>query len=203
LDIPYLALQCDQTVAIIGSNGSGKTTLTRFILGIMKSQKDVVIVDGVDVHSAKLCDIAMSIGYLFQNPDRQLFCNSAVEEIVFTLKNQGVDESKAQIKAKELLEKFNMGHLADKLPLHFSRGEKQRLALLAVLAMNPKYFILDEPSSGLDKKNKAILIEMLHEIRKSGIGVCIITHDEDIIGMVDRVVMFESGKVVGDERVRS
>lgn len=195
-----LMLHSGQTAVITGGNGSGKTTLGKLIMGIFKPERGSVLVDGVDISKSSLSETAKSIGYVFQNPERQLFCATAAEEIAFSLTHHGESKQDADAHAKALLERFSMDGKADEFPLKFSRGEKQRLALLAVFAMRPRFYILDEPSPGLDEKNKLKLIGMLEEIKSSGAGLCIITHDRQLISaLADRVVTMENGSVISDE----
>jgi energy-coupling factor transporter ATP-binding protein EcfA2 len=116
---------------------------------------------------------------------------------MFSLKHRGVDEAAASKEAARLLAHFSMADRADDYPLKLSRGEKQRLALMAVLAMQPKYYILDEPSSGIDRENKDRLIAMLSELKANGAGMCIISHDRSLIDRVaDRVIIMKDGAIV-------
>lgn len=200
IDDVSLKLHRGQTAVITGSNGSGKTTLCKLIMGILKPESGSVTVDGRDMSKCSLSDTAKSIGYLFQNPERQLFCATALEEIKFSLKHRGEDDEQAGAHASELLSRFSMRDKADEFPLKFSRGEKQRLALLSVFAMKPPFYILDEPSSGIDEENKSRLFSMIEEIKSGGAGLCIITHDKALKNtLADRVITMRGGKVVSDE----
>jgi energy-coupling factor transport system ATP-binding protein len=192
-----LSLRLGETTVLVGSNGSGKTTLMKLLMGILTPDSGCVCIAGEDTKKKRLSDTAKKIGYLFQNPERQLFCASAKEEIMFSLKHRGVDEAAASKEAARLLAHFSMADRADDYPLKLSRGEKQRLALMAVLAMQPKYYILDEPSSGIDRENKDRLIAMLSELKANGAGMCIISHDRSLIDRVaDRVITMKDGAIV-------
>jgi energy-coupling factor transport system ATP-binding protein len=194
-----LKLYGGQTAVITGGNGSGKTTLSKIMMGIIRPDGGAVAVDGRDIKKSRLAETAARIGYLFQNPERQLFCSTALEEIAFSLAHRGESKETAAVKADALLARFSMETKANDFPLKLSRGEKQRLALLAVFAMRPRYYILDEPSAGIDEGNKQKLIEMLGEIEESGAGMCIITHDKELIKLADRVITMDGGRVVRDE----
>ncbi len=195
-----LTLFCGQTAVIAGASGSGKTTLSKLMMGILAPLSGSVIMDGQDIKKLGLPETAKRSGYVFQNPERQLFCSSAKDEIKFSLKLKGESEKEAEAKAEGLLARFSMQERARDFPLKLSRGEKQRLALLAVFAMKPPYYILDEPSSGIDEQNKAQLVEMLREIKREGAGLCIITHDKALTeSLADRVLTMEGGRVVSDE----
>lgn len=189
-----------QTAVITGGNGSGKTTLSRIMMGIIRPGGGTVFVDGRDIRLSRLAETAAKIGYLFQNPERQLFCQTVREEIAFSLIHRGESKEAAALKAGELLVRFSMEDKADDFPLKLSRGEKQRLALLAVFAMQPEFYILDEPSAGIDEDNKQKLIAMLEEIRKDGAGLCLITHDKELISLAGRVITMDGGRVVRDEK---
>ena len=189
-----------QTTALTGGNGSGKTTLSKLMIGILKPDSGSVFVDGQNIKKCSLPSMAKKIGYFFQNPERQLFCETALEEIKFSLLHAGEDETTAETKAKKLLSRFSMLERSADFPLKLSRGEKQRLALLAVLAMKPAYYILDEPSSGIDGENKEKLIEMLKELKQSGAGLCIITHDKALsASLADRVVVMSQGRITDEQ----
>ena len=195
-----LKLNKGECAILRGSNGSGKTTLGKLIMGIIKPDSGSVYVGGQDIRKNKLYENAKNISYLFQNPDRHFFCTTAKEEIEFSLLHNGNSEDEADKKATELLERFNMADKADSFPLKLSGGEKQRLALLTVFAVNPSYYILDEPSSGIDADIKNSLIDMLIQIKQTGSGLLIITHDKTMTNqLADRVITMSGGKAAGDE----
>jgi len=201
IDDLSLDFYCGETAVLTGRNGSGKTTLSKLMIGILKPDKGDIFIDGSNIKKHSLAQNAKSAGYLFQNPERQLFCNTVLEEIIFSLRQTGLDEPAARIRAEELLKQFSMEDKAASYPLKLSGGEKQRLALLTVLAMEPKYYILDEPSSGIDRDNKQILTDMLNRLKAAGAGLCIITHDEELIeSLADRKISMEKGRVVRDEK---
>lgn len=195
-----LEFNCGTIAMLTGKNGSGKTTLSKLMMGILKPQKGSILVDGQDICKQNLADTAKKTGYLFQNPERQLFCTSVLEEIAFSFRQRGQDEDTSMENAKELLKRFSMAGKAGEYPLRLSGGEKQRLALLCVFALKPKYYILDEPSSGIDRDNKEILMGMLRNLKAEGAGICIITHDKMLINnLSDRVITMEKGQVINDE----
>jgi len=204
-----------EAVVLAGRNGSGKTTLSKLMIGIFKPDKGDVFVDGYNLKKRTLAQTAKSAGYLFQNPERQLFCNTVLEEVMFSLRHTGIyqkdadqdavqpalAEASAIEKAKSLLAQFSLSEKEASYPLKLSGGEKQRLALLTILAMELEYYILDEPSKGLDEGNREILIEILAGLKRAGKGLCIITHDAALAGsLADRRILMEKGRVVRDEK---
>lgn len=195
-----LSLLQGQIAVVTGPNGSGKTTLSKMIMGILKAEKGIISIAGQDIRKLELAGVAKKIGYLFQNPDRHLFCSSVLEEIKFSLWARGMVEKKTDSSAWELLRCFSMGDRADNFPLKLSRGERKRLALLAVFALDTPYYLLDEPSSGIDEENKKMLIDMLGERKKQGAGFCIMTHDRALIDLADRVITMNAGRIISDEK---
>lgn len=201
IDNLSLKLYTGETTILVGKNGCGKTTVSKLIMSILKIDSGEICLDGESIRKKPLAEIAKCVGYLFQQPERQLFNRTALEEITFSLNLNGLGEQESIQTAKDLLEKFDLKDKEQEYPLKLSRGEKQRLALAAVFAMKPNYYILDEPSSGLDSENKQILISLLKQLKKQGAGLLIITHDREMIkSLADRLITMEEGGVSKDEK---
>lgn len=194
-----LSLNRGEIVGITGENGSGKTTLGKIIMGILMPDSGNVEIDGVDGKNLKLCERGFKIGYAFQNPDRQLFAANVQDEIIFPLEIKGVDKTTASERAAALLERFELSHLKERVPMRLSRGEKQRLVLAATLAQEPGFLILDEPATGLDRDRKKALYQLMEELAQEGIGLAVISHDLQFIeDHANRIIRLENGKVVDD-----
>ncbi|MGD9475694.1 MAG: energy-coupling factor ABC transporter ATP-binding protein [Eubacteriaceae bacterium] len=192
-----LNLRRGEITGISGHNGSGKTTLGKVIMGILMPDSGELYIDGIDGRDLKLWKRGSKIGYVFQNPDRQLFAATVLDEIIFPLEIKGVEKKEALECAMALLERFKLTHLKNKVPMRLSRGEKQRLVLAAVLAQQPGYLMLDEPSSGLDRDRKNELYQLLQELRHDGTGIAVISHDQPFINdQTDRVIKMEDGRIV-------
>ncbi|WKY47093.1 ABC transporter ATP-binding protein [Eubacteriaceae bacterium ES3] len=192
-----LSLKRGEITCISGNNGSGKTTLGKLVMGIFVPDSGKITIDNVDGNDLKLWQRGSKIGYVFQNPDRQLFAVTVLDEIIFPLEIKGVEKKVALKTAEALLECFKLTHLKDKVPMRLSRGEKQRLVLAAVLAQQPGYLILDEPSSGLDRDRKNELYLFLQELKNDGTGIAVISHDQQFIkDQADRVIKMEDGRIV-------
>jgi energy-coupling factor transport system ATP-binding protein len=196
-----LKLYKDDFTAIVGSNGSGKTTLGKLLTGILKPNTGEVLICGNNSKNMTLGQCGRKVGYLFQNPGRQIFAASVKEELSFVLEFKGIDKEVIEKKANDMLKVFDLMHLKDEFPFNLSRGEKQRLALAAILVNDPEYLILDEPTTGLDFERIKILSHVLNKLRKRKIGIAVISHDEEFVeNHAARIVQIEGGEVIGDQR---
>lgn len=172
-----LKLPADQLTLITGPNGSGKTTLVRVICGILRPYQGQVQIWGKETREQSLGDIGGLIGYLFQDPARQLFATTVEQEMTFIADLQGQSSELSNQKARELLEWFGLIKYKERSVFSLSRGEKQRLALCTMLMGDAKFFILDEPTTGLDRLNREKLYQLLDNLLALGKGFAIISHD--------------------------
>ncbi len=168
----------DKITALIGGNGAGKTTLANLIMGIINPETGQILLDEVDITSNTLAERGRNIGYVMQNPAKQIFSATVQEEMEIGLRNMGLSEEEITSRSLEYLEYFGLTHHAESFPFSLSHGEKQRLVLAAILAMKPKYLILDEPTANLDFKNRKKLGEYLKGL---DCGVIIISHDKTFV----------------------
>ena len=175
-----LALCGGESLLIHGLNGSGKTTLGKLMCGILKPRSGKVLVSGEDTRDISLGRIGRSVGYLFQDPAKQLFSLTVWEEVLLADSIKGTDSEAASLRANELLEMFGLHGLKNRSVYRLSRGEKQRLALCTIFMQGAKALILDEPTTGLDRENRFILYESLDGLLQKGIGLAIITHDKEL-----------------------
>jgi len=168
--------------AVTGDNGCGKTTATKLIVGIERPTRGRILIDGLDTATLSVAEIAQRVGYLSQNPSRQLFCTSVLEEVTCGLRNLGLDEADAVERAQRYLDYFDLtGHSAD-FPLHLSHGEQQRLLLATVLAMEPVYLVLDEPSTGLDiVRQRALGSHLRTIVEDDGCGIIVVSHERGFV----------------------
>jgi energy-coupling factor transport system ATP-binding protein len=174
-------IEGDKVIGIFGSNGSGKTTLGKLIMGILPCDGGSITIDGKTINTTPLWEIGERIGYLFQNPSKQLFASTVLDEMMFpfVLKGKSVDGLKKR--CLELLGDLNLIEKAEYNQFTLSVGQKQRLAIAALLINNPEYLILDEPTTGLDDKNKKNLLKILSDQKKDGKGMMIISHDKNFL----------------------
>lgn len=198
-----LTLEKQQITAILGPNGSGKTTLSKLLVGIIRADCGEILLEGSSLKKYSLAEVGRRIGYIFQNPGQQLFCLTVEEEIGFGLRRQQRPEAQIKATVDYFLEYFELTPYRHTYPLYLSQGEKQRLAIAAVLANEPEFLILDEPTAGLDAYRKRRLADYLLKIARGGRGMALISHDEGFIHTIaERLVWLENGRIQSERRVR-
>ena len=197
LDVPELAFASGECAALVGYNGSGKTTLGKLIAGIIRPSRGRVLLDGEDIADWPLGKIGGKIGYLFQEPSRQIFAPTVLEDITLPLTLKGMDEEQAQELARSMLVRFEMEPLENAITFTLSRGEKQRLAIISMLVNEPGFIVLDEPTTGLDARRKNILGDMLRQLVGEDVGILLISHDIAFVKLyASAVCRMNEGKVI-------
>jgi energy-coupling factor transport system ATP-binding protein len=190
-------------IALLGKNGSGKTTLAKHFLGLLRPTSGQVTVHGVDTSQVSTKELVSRVGYVFQNPDHQLFCTTVEEEVAYGLKNLGLSPDEIERRVHEALITVEIAHPL-KFPV-FSLGEaaRQKITLASVLAMQPDILIVDEPSSCQDKRFLALLMRLLRNLNVSGKNIILITHNMRLLTEeVERVVIIDEGRIVLDAPTR-
>lgn len=182
-------------IAILGQNGSGKSTLVRHFNGLLQPTSGRVLVKGMDSRTTPVSKLAASVGYVFQNPDHQIFCATVWDEITFGPKNLGCSKETVEANAREALEIMELNGKEDRHPHSLSRGERQRLAIATVLAIKPDVIILDEPTGGQDKARTEKLMHLLQSLNEKGHTIIVITHDIELAAEYAKrvVVIFDGG----------
>lgn len=190
-------LEQGEFTAITGENGAGKTTLGKLAAGILKPTQGRVLLYGSDTATLRLPQVAQLLCYCFQNPARQLFAETAEEEIAYALRYRGcTPEETAQV-TDEMLELFGLNSVRGSYPLLLSGGEQQRLAIAAGLALRPRFLLLDEPTSGLDSGRIDAFSALLQQlIAREGLGVAVISHDAAFVAAnATRLLVVKGGGV--------
>ncbi|MEN3183779.1 MAG: energy-coupling factor transporter ATPase [Atribacterota bacterium] len=183
-------------VVLLGRNGSGKSTLAKHCNGLLLPKRGSVLVDGMDTRDASaLWEIRRRVGLVFQNPDNQLVATTVEEDVAFGPENLGLPPAEIRRRVDEALEKVGMIEYKKREPHTLSGGQKQRVAIAGVLAMRPKYLVLDEATAMLDPEGRAELLELLQELRKE-VGILHITHNVEEALLADRVLIIDDGKIV-------
>ena len=181
-------------VVIKGDNGCGKSTLLNIINALEFAEIGTYTFDGavIDKKAMKNEQFAKAfhqkIGYVFQNTDAQLFCSSVYDEIAFAPRQMQLDEAEIAKRVDDMLKLTGTEHLKERAPFHLSMGEKKKVAVASVLAMNPQVLILDEPMNFLDKKSRQWLVEFLNQMHSVGKTIIIVSHTDDFDKMADRII---------------
>lgn len=176
-----LEFEKGQFTAVTGENGSGKTTIGKLMVGILKPTSGTVFLDGENLSNISLGKAGSRVGYLFQNPELQLFAITVAEELSFISRVKDIEEGKIDEEVNEVLNHFSLLSKKESIIYNLSYGEKQRLALAGILINKPEYLILDEPTTGLDFVRKQKLLSIMKELLLCGIGMTVISHDEKFI----------------------
>ncbi len=188
-------------ISIIGSNGAGKSTFSKLTNGLLKPSVGDVLVLGENTKKQKVSALAKHIGFLFQNPDRQICCATVREEIAFSLRNNGIAEDEIKNRVTKTLEEF--GFDGDTEPFNMSRGQRQRLCLACLIALNPEILILDEPTTGLDYRECMEVMSRIRELNANGTTVIMVCHDmEVVLDFAKTVIVMNRGEILGQGATR-
>jgi energy-coupling factor transport system ATP-binding protein len=190
-------LRRGEMLALLGPNGSGKTTFAKILTGLFRASGGQIQVLGQDLAQRKVRRrLSSSVGYVFQNPDHQLFCRSVSDEIEYGLKNLDVPPARRRETIKSVLDAVGLSQQAGEDPIFLSKGERQRLAVAAILAMGPEILVVDEPTTGQDYRSISNIMSLLCELQRQGKTILIITHDMTLVAeYCQRVVSFRNGLV--------
>ena len=194
-----------QFVGLIGHTGSGKSTLTQHLNGLVKATSGHIYYNGEDIYDEKFSmkKLRSKVGLVFQYPEHQLFETEVLADVCFGPKNLGFTKEEAEEKAKAALRMVGMGEEYDKSsPFELSGGQKRRVAIAGVLAMDPEVLILDEPTAGLDPRGRDEVLDQVSALQRSrGITVILVSHSmEDVAKYVERLIVMNQGEVRFDGR---
>lgn len=199
-----MEVQDGQFVGVIGHTGSGKSTLVQHFNGLIRPTSGHVYYNGEDIwqEGYNLRELRSHVGLVFQYPEHQLFETDVLTDVCFGPKNQGLSPEECKERAKEALQHVGLDEsYYEKSPFELSGGQKRRVAIAGVLAMNPSFLILDEPTAGLDPKGRDEILDqlaLLHETR--GISIMLVSHSmEDIARYVERIIVMNKGHVAFDD----
>ena len=190
-------------VAILGANGSGKTTLAKNFNGLLRPQQGEIRLAGQDSRSLSLYELGQVVGYVFQNPDQQIFCDTVYEEVAYGLSLRGFSEASARERVREALTAVGLEGYESADPFSLTKGQRQRVALASVLAVKPRILVLDEPTTGLDYKDQRRMMELIARLNQDGHTIIMITHTMWVVAeYAQRVVLLRDGQVVADAPTR-
>jgi energy-coupling factor transport system ATP-binding protein len=194
-----LTVRQAEFVAIVGENGAGKTTLAKHLIGLLRPTSGTVRVQGRDVRRVPVHQVAQWVGFLFQDPDLQIFNNSVREEVAYGLGLRRLPQPVISARTQAALERVGLAAHAEDHPYTLSRGQRQRLAVASVLALQPPILVVDEPSTGLDYSETLSMMALLEEYRQGGGTVLIITHDVEMaVRFAHRIVIMAHGRLAHD-----
>jgi len=190
-------------VAIIGQNGSGKTTFVKHLNGLLRATTGTVYVNGQDVSKHKVSEMARVVGYCFQNPDHQIFCDTVYEEVAYGPRNLHLSQAEIEERVIEALSAVGLLHLQASMPRDLSKGQRQRLAVASVLSMHPEVLIVDEPTTGQDYRDGVDMLTLVQRLNQAGHTVLFITHDMPMVArFAQRVIVFRDGQILLDGTTR-
>jgi energy-coupling factor transport system ATP-binding protein len=194
-----LTINDGEFVAIMGQNGAGKTTFIKHFNGLLKPSSGTVRVDGVETTKTSVAALARNVGFVFQNPDNQLFSETVEDEVAFALKNFGFDKETIEKRITWALDLLSLSQYRKTSPFLLSGGERKRVALASVLAWDPETLVLDEPTIGQDHEQKEKLRQFVIELQTKKKTVVMVTHDVEFVAECNpRVILMRDGKIVAD-----
>jgi energy-coupling factor transport system ATP-binding protein len=191
-----LTIRKGEFVAIVGENGSGKTTLVKHFNRLLSPTSGDVIVNGKNTKESSIAALAHDVGLVFQNPDHMFFADTVREEVAYGVRNLAIADGDAVIDAT--LRDAGLTDSVSLYPRWLSRGERQRLGIACVVAMQPNVIVLDEPTTGLDGYEALLVISILKKLQEKGHTIIVITHNRDIAHCADRIVTMENGRIIAD-----
>jgi energy-coupling factor transporter ATP-binding protein EcfA2 len=194
-----LSIERGEFMAFIGQNGSGKTTLIKHFNGLLKPTQGRVLVEGADTTNLLTSQLAKSVGYVFQNPDHQIFAEKVRDEIAFGPHNLGFSDERIEVITKQVLADMDLTDREDEMPFQLSRGQRQRLAVASVLAMEPSMLIVDEPTTGQDWKESITLMKLVKGLNDRGHTCIVTTHNMNLVSLfARRVAVMWQGEILLD-----
>lgn len=188
-----------QIVSLLGKNGAGKSTLFLHFNGIFEPENGEILIDGekLEYNKKGLLKARQKVGIVFQNPDDQLFAPTVEEDVAFGPLNIGLSQEETKKRVTDSLKRVGMEGYEKKPPHHLSGGQKKKVAIAGILAMDPEIMVLDEPTSGLDPKGASKMLKLLYELNSHGMTIIISTHDVDLVPLYsDKVNVIKNGSII-------
>ncbi len=186
-------------IGVIGSNGSGKSTLFMNLMGILKPVKGEILFNNkkIEYNKKGLYNLRKNVGMVFQDPDKQIFYSNVYDDIAFALRNLGIEESEVKERVVKALEDVNGLEFINKPAHYLSYGQKKRVAIASIIAMNQKIVLLDEPCAGLDPISTNAILDIIVRLKNKGIKVVISSHDMNLIyDICDYIYVLNKGKII-------
>ena len=194
-------LRLGELVALVGPNGSGKSTLAKIIAGLLKPTSGRVVIEGLPIDRYDRMTLSSLVGYVYQNPDHQIFNQTVFDEVAFGLRLRGLSEHEIRRRVRGALETFGLLGKEEEHPFFLSKGERRRLALASIYVLNPRVLIVDEPTTGQDMIFNRALFDLLKRVSKENRSVLVITHSLNLAyAYADRMVIIKDGRILAEGR---
>lgn len=194
-----LKIHKGEFIALIGRNGAGKTTFSKHLNGLLRPSYGKIFINGKDNSKLTISQLSREVGYVFQNPDHQIFAASVKDEIEYGLKTQGIDKDETEKRVKDALAFVGLENFENRHPFSLGKGERQKLAVSSILAMSPEILVIDEPTTGQDWEGTCKMMKLLKDLHQNGHTILAITHDMRIAAeYADRIIVFLNGELVLD-----
>lgn len=195
-----VTIRAGEFVAILGRNGAGKTTFARHLNGLLRATSGTLRIAGDEVGDRPVSELARHVGYVFQNPDHQIFALTVRDEIAYGLRNQGWDDARIAARVDAVLDQVGMAEFVDRHPFTLGKGERQRLAVASVLALEPEVLVIDEPTTGQDWEGAQAMMRLVEELNSAGHTIVMITHDMALVARhARRALVFSEGELIADD----
>lgn len=186
-------------VAIIGQNGAGKSTLLKNLVGLYKPTQGNIVVNGINTRDISIARLSTKVGFVLQNPDRQLFANTVEEEITFGPRNLKLEQAEIDRRLEHALEMTGLGPLREEFPMALSAGDRAKVVIASVIAMQPEIIILDEPTTGQDRRGCAQIMDIAKDFQNRGFTVVVVTHHMALVAdYAERVIVMCQGQKLLD-----
>jgi energy-coupling factor transporter ATP-binding protein EcfA2 len=198
-----LRIDQGEFIALIGQNGAGKTTLAKLFNGLLRPSSGTVRVMGRDARTTPVADLARLVGYVYQNPDHQIFAQRVRAEAAFGPRNLGLSPEEVDRRVSGALALVGLDEQADEFAFSLGRGQRQKLAVASVLAMEPRILVVDEPTTGLDQAGARGILDLLSRWNAEGRTIVAITHDMNLVAeRIPRTVVVNDGRILADGPTR-
>lgn len=198
----FLNIEKGERIGIIGKTGSGKSTLIQLMVGLIYPTSGEILIKEKDIKNWSSKELCKIVGIVFQYPEYQFFAETVFEEVAFGPRNIGISEDRIEECVRTAIESVGLSffEIKDRSPFHLSGGEKRRLAIASILAMDPEMLILDEPTANLDPKGKSEIMSYIdHWIDKNDKTLILISHDlDEVIRLVRRIIVLKDGQIIFD-----
>jgi energy-coupling factor transport system ATP-binding protein len=192
-----------EIVGVVGQNGSGKTTLSKHLNGLLKPTSGRVVVNGIDTAGKRVQELAAHVGYVFQNPNHQLFATTVEADLAFGPRNVGLAEDEVQARVERAIEFFGLQHVRDLHPYRISFPMRKLVGIAGIYTMQPAIFVLDEPTTGQDHVTTQVINTLIRRLRDEGATVVCVSHDMPLLAdVVDRLLVMWNAHLIADASPR-